>query len=472
MHLPPAHHRFFRRLPSRFVALTLAFAAFLPAASAHAAEADALVKEAKKLVAAKKYDEACPKFAEAYAQSSNVATLVDLALCHEKQGKLATAWSELLDAEAAARKAGRSDIETRARGNSKALEAKLPRISVTIASPPPGLEVTIDGQKIDTSAQGKGRPVDPGEHKIVASAPQRKPFETTVTVKQGQLKAVPIPALAEDASAAPPKGPDKPDPTTDKGPDKTPPTDAPKDGSQTTNPPTDKPNDSKGPVHRAKRIVVDVGISVGGQLFLGGGSLPALSNLTYEYHITDAAGFDATNLEVCDSSKCRAITDPAIGVSVGGQAFVGFAVNEKLHIGGRFYGNFMPTGGYSLLVGPSLSMQVGERLWVGGTVVVGWGAQNAPIVGAMGVVPSEWVAKNQGQDEVKVILDRTIPAEDDVGFGFSFGASAEVSYRLAEFGKGQSLMTGSLLASAWPTFLKTSDGFHIALPIGVGYRFH
>jgi hypothetical protein len=80
--------------------------------------------------------------------------------------------------------------------------------------------------------------------------------------------------------------------------------------------------------------------------------------------------------------------------------------------------------------------------------------------------------ERNGSDEVKVLLDRTIPKETDIGFNFSFGASAEVSFRLAEFGNGKSLSTGSLLVSAWPTFLKTSEGFAIGLPVGIGYRFH
>jgi hypothetical protein len=147
------------------------------------------------------------------------------------------------------------------------------------------------------------------------------------------------------------------------------------------------------------------------------------------------------------------------------------AVKDTLHIGGRFFGNFLPTGGFTLLAGPSISVRAKERLWIGGTVVLGLGAQNAPIVGALGEVPSDWVERN-GSDEVKVILDRTIPAEADVGFDFSFGAAVEVSYALAEFGKGKSPATGSLLLSTWPTFLKTANGFAITLPVGLGYRFH
>ncbi|MRG95518.1 hypothetical protein [Polyangium spumosum] len=459
----------------------LSTACLAPLASAGAADAEALLKEGKKLVTEKKYDEACPKIAESYKLAPSPATLLDLALCHEKQGKLATAWGEMLDAETDARKAGRADIETRARANSKALEPKLPRVTVTVAANTPGIEIAIDGQKIDVGALGKGRPIDPGEHKIVASAPGRKPFETTLNLGKAERKTVVVPALAEDGSAAaatPDKAPDKP---------------AGQDGAAagqaggTTNVNTDggggaagdtkpkdkpeEPDDGKGPIHRAKRLVVDVGAFGGGQLFFGGGTVDALSSLTYEYRITYPLGGEAAEYKACDASACYATVDPAIGVPVGGQVFVGYALTEKMHLGGRFFGSYLVTGGYSLLVGPALSVRVNDRLWVGGTLVVGFGGQNATINGARGEVPSEWVDLNGG-DEVELQLNRTIPAENETGFGFSFGASAEVSFALAEFGKGKSITTGSLVASAWPTFLKTWNGYAIALPIGVGYRFH
>jgi hypothetical protein len=459
----------------RAFAAALALALFTPSPSAFAADAEALLKEGKKLASEKKYEEACPKLAESYKLSPAAGTLIELALCHEKQGKLATAWGELLDAETEARKAGRADLEARARGNSKSLEGKLPRVTVNVAQNTAGLEIAIDGQKIDMSALGKGRPVDPGEHKIVASAPGKKPFETTLTLKQAEKKTVIVPALADDPNASTQAKPeDKPTGTT---PDQATQTADTKTGTgdKTGDPKQDKPpvdpDDGKGPIHRPKRIVIDVGVMAGGQVALGGGSLGELSNLNYEYRITDQLGLEAGELAACNSSVCRATTDPAIGIPVGGQLFVGYAVDETTHIGGRFFGSYLVTGGYSLFIGPSLSKRVKERLWLGGTLLVGFGSQSAPITGAKGEVPDQWVDLN-GTDEVDVELDRSIPPEGIVGYGFTFGLSGELSIRLAEFGKGKSLSTGSLVLSAWPTVLKTWNGFAATLPIGLGYRFH
>lgn len=454
---------------------------FVPTTVVQAADAEALLKEGKKLASEKKYDEACPKLAESYKLSATPATLIELALCHEKQGKLATAWGELLDAEADARKAGRSDLEARARGNSKSLEGKLPRVIVAVAQNTPGLEIAVDGQKLDLAVLGKGRPVDPGDHKITASAPGRKPFETTVSLKQGEKKNVAIPALVEDPNAAaqPPKPEDKPaDTTAQTDTTNANPIDT-KGGGETKPDEKDKPKETKPedkgpPVHKAKRIVLEIGAMAGGQFVLGGGSQDELSNVNYEFLVTDDQGVQSAQLASCRDSGCRALTEPAFGVPVGGTLFVGYALSEQMQFGARFYGSYLVTGGYSFFIGPSLSKQLNPKMWIGGTLLVGFGTQNAVITGARGDVPSEWVALNNNADEVVIDLsrERSVPKEGNVNYDLTFGLAGEFSYELAELGHGDGFTTGSLYVSAWPTLLKTWHGFGAALPVGIGYRFH
>src|SRR5437762_4686516 len=94
--------------------------------------AETLFIEAKKLMEAKRFDEACPKFADSQRLDPGVGTLLNLALCYERQGKVASAWSTYRDAASAARTAGQADRENMARQRASALEPRLSRLTVAI----------------------------------------------------------------------------------------------------------------------------------------------------------------------------------------------------------------------------------------------------------------------------------------------------------------------------------------------------
>ncbi len=170
--------------------------------------AQALFDDARRLMDAKRYAEACPKLAESQRLDPGGGTLLNLAICHEKEGKLATAKLDYEDALALAVKDSRKDRQQIARERAAALESTIPRLSVVVgpASETEGLEVKLDGLVLRRAAWGVATTVDPGAHVIEASAPNRVTWTTNIALTALQRRVVEVPPLAP-LSALPPGEP-------------------------------------------------------------------------------------------------------------------------------------------------------------------------------------------------------------------------------------------------------------------------
>lgn len=95
----------------------------------------------------------------------------------------------------------------------QALEPRLFRLIVTAEEPAPGFAVTLDGKALDGAVLGSPLPLDPGEHLIVASAPERSEWSVSVAAsKEGETLRIAIPKLDElrAASTAVPAPPPTP----------------------------------------------------------------------------------------------------------------------------------------------------------------------------------------------------------------------------------------------------------------------
>ncbi len=153
------------------VTLTCASEARAEGPAGVGSHADTLFREGRSLLDAKNYDEACPKLAESQKEEPGAGTLLALALCHEGQGNLATAWSELNDAAALASRVGRDALALGARKRAAVLSPLLARVVVRL---PRGevvpYSVAYDGVPMDAAQVGTPVPVDPGEHRIDVSA--------------------------------------------------------------------------------------------------------------------------------------------------------------------------------------------------------------------------------------------------------------------------------------------------------------
>ena len=179
-------------------------------AQGEVALAETLYRAARDLMAEGKYSEACPKFAESYRLDRATGTLLNLAACHEAEGKLASAWVEYMDAAAAAQRDGREDRVQYAEEHKRALEPKLSRLTITLALgvDVSTLQITLDGAVVGTAALGVPAPLDPGPHVVEAKAAGMLPYSTTVTLGAlADQQTVTIPPLEVDPAASAPPAP-------------------------------------------------------------------------------------------------------------------------------------------------------------------------------------------------------------------------------------------------------------------------
>lgn len=190
------------RLAAAAVALTVAtLAATAPADEPSAGDkalAETLFRAGRQLVDDGKTAEGCAKLEESYRLEAKVGTLLNVALCHEQLGKTATAWAEMIEVGSQTSRLKQDDRAAFAKERVAALEKKLSRLTISVAAPPAGLVVSLDGKALGASTLGVAVPLDPGEHRVEAKAPGKAPWVSVVTLAPGPAtKTIDVPALPD-----------------------------------------------------------------------------------------------------------------------------------------------------------------------------------------------------------------------------------------------------------------------------------
>jgi hypothetical protein len=182
------------------------------AGSADRTLAAALFRDGKALMDKGDFATACGKLEESQRIDPGGGTILNLALCHEKQGRIATAWAEFIEALGIAkrdRRQGRIDLAEDHIGKLEPMLSKM-TIQVPPESDDPALQIQRDGAVVGRAAWGTPFPVDPGDHRVEATAAGKVAYRTTVTVATAPgatPMVVRIPPLQADAVPEPPAPP-------------------------------------------------------------------------------------------------------------------------------------------------------------------------------------------------------------------------------------------------------------------------
>lgn len=174
-------------------------------ATAGSTVAQSLFDDGVRLMGEGRYADACPKLAESHRLDPASGTIYNLAICHEKEGKLASAYVAYDEALAASARDGHGDREVIARGRLDALRPRLARVVLRVDASVAGLEVRLDGTPVHREAIGLPIPADRGSHLVEASAPGYVASSRAfVVVADGKVVEVRVPSLlrASTPSAA------------------------------------------------------------------------------------------------------------------------------------------------------------------------------------------------------------------------------------------------------------------------------
>jgi len=188
-------------LASVLASMLVAGAAGRAAGDANRDKADQLFAEGRALLSSNLV-QACEKFTLSLRYNSEaIGTLLNVAQCDEKLGRIASAFARFTEVRDRAKELGLIDHQRAAESRIAALAPSVPHLAIRMPAPVPETKIAIDDRLIPIEAIGDVT-IDPGERVIVISAPGRMPFRATLTVARAEHRTLNVPALAPAVTAA------------------------------------------------------------------------------------------------------------------------------------------------------------------------------------------------------------------------------------------------------------------------------
>lgn len=164
------------------------------------------------------WKEAKEKFDEVAKVRMTPEVRFHIALCEEHTGMLIEALRDFETAESDAKEEGKAAVMKEAPEHANAIKPRIPKLKVKAPSDVDGITLTLDGNAIDPKNEDE-TPVNPGAHKVEASADGRQSFSADVTLAEGESKTVVVKLPKVDsgeekpAEEPKPKEPETPQPT-------------------------------------------------------------------------------------------------------------------------------------------------------------------------------------------------------------------------------------------------------------------
>lgn len=178
-----------------------------PAPGSQSAAADALFSAGRADLSAGRLDAACAKFTDSLGLDRTIGTILNLASCEARRGRLASSWSLWREA-----------LEILPQGDARIafatqqlslLEPRLPRLTLRLdAHVSSDIRISRNGVEIGRAAMNLAIPIDPGQHSVHVNAPGYDARVYSFMAEEGRSESLVLklgpkkkPALAAKPSA-------------------------------------------------------------------------------------------------------------------------------------------------------------------------------------------------------------------------------------------------------------------------------
>jgi len=172
-----------------------------PVAFAQGTSAEDLFREGVSLFSRGETAAACDRFERSYKLDAAPGTLFNVANCHERQGRLWQAHLDFTDLVDRALAAGKPDKAALARTRLVAVDARLPRLSLTFSATSNAETILVDDVVLPESAWHAPLAVDAGLHAVEFRAPGFVTAKVTVVGRDPAPIRVDVPVLSRSTSA-------------------------------------------------------------------------------------------------------------------------------------------------------------------------------------------------------------------------------------------------------------------------------
>ncbi|MEJ7730255.1 MAG: hypothetical protein WKG00_13685 [Polyangiaceae bacterium] len=152
-----------------------------------------LFTEGSRFAEAGNWAAASQRYARSLALKRAAITLYSLGICHKNTGKLVEALVNLRAFLSEPSVPATEPYEAPARAAIAEIEPRIGRVRIDLVPPGvPGAVIALDGVSVPPAAYGMDRPIDPGDHELVGTAPDHDPTRVSLHVPEGSRQQVTV----------------------------------------------------------------------------------------------------------------------------------------------------------------------------------------------------------------------------------------------------------------------------------------